>query len=160
VKWTTLFVGAVTALSSLGCSSEPSPTELAQQVRQSAKPDEQLKAARKLCDIGLPALPQIRELATDSSLPLPVQLQMMDGIVSAKDWDSMPMLLDFMESDKIEIRSRASGVVMLMLGARFPFPVDGAPQVRREAMKAIRAEYEKINKNPPPDYHSSKRAGS
>ena len=158
VKWAAVFAGALTTLAMVGCSSGPSPEELARKVLEAQTPQEQERAAIALADVGVPALPQIRELAADPKTPLPVKLRMMDAVVGARDWDSMPMLLNAMESESVEIRGRATGSVMAMLGATFQFPVDGSVQSRQKAMQAIRAEYEKINQNPPPTYHTAKRA--
>ena len=158
VKWAAVFAGALTTLAMMGCSGGPSPDALAQKVLEAPTPEEQDRAAIALADLGVPALPQIRELAANPKTPLPVKLRMMDAVVGARDWDSMPTLLDAMESESIEIRGRAAGSVMRMLGATFQFPVDGSVQSRQRALQAIRAEYEKMNQNPPPGYHTAKRA--
>ncbi|MCX7427410.1 MAG: hypothetical protein NTW96_17490 [Planctomycetia bacterium] len=155
MKWSLVLVGAVTTLAMSGCSGKPSPDELARKALEAPTVEEQERAATALADLGVPALPQIRELAVNPKASLPVKLRMMDAVVLARDWDSMPMLLTAMESDSIEIRGRATSSVMALLGARFNFPVEGSVQARRQAMQAVRAAYEKMRDHPPPGYHTT-----
>jgi hypothetical protein len=65
-----------------------------------------------------------------------------------------------MESESIEIRARATGSVMAMLGATFAYPVDGSVQSRRQALIPIRAYYDKMRDHPPPSYHTTRSAAS
>jgi hypothetical protein len=160
VKWSLVLVCALTTLAMPGCSGTPSPDDLARKALEAQTPQEQERAATALADLGVPALPQIRELAVNPKASLPVKLRMMDAVVLARDWDSMPMLLTAMESNSIEIRSRATSSVMALLGATFKFPVEGSVQSRRQALQSIRAEYEKMRDHPPPGYHSTKGAAT
>lgn len=160
MKWVAVVVGALTTLVMVGCSGKPSPDALARKILEASTPEEQERAAVALSDLGLVAVPQMRELASNSSLPLRVKFQMFDGLVSAKDLDSVPILIEAMESDSAQVRSRASGSVMRLLGAQFPFQPDAPAQTRRQQMQAIRAECEKLRDHPPPGYHSTRAAAA
>jgi hypothetical protein len=149
-------VGLLTATVIAGCSSGPSPEELARQALEAPSEEEQDRAAAALADLGETGLPQMQALLAHSTASPRVKGRVIEGLAMARDWDSIPALINAMESNSLEVRGRAGSAVTALLGADFGFRAKGSPASREQAIRAIRAEYERMRDHPPPGYHTSR----
>lgn len=68
------------------------------------------------------------------------------GLGHLEDWESMPALLDALESNSAKVRANAALSVNKMLGIDYRFRGDAPANERERKIKAMRAMYEHMNK--------------
>lgn len=113
------------------------------------------RAALDLIQVGPAAVPHLRRILAESNEPK-VQAAAIDGLSTLKDWEGVPALLDAMEhSNSALVRGRASAAVTRMLGADFQYRANGDRRQQAAALAVMRAEYDRMAKNPPPEYRNN-----
>ncbi len=91
---------------------------------------------------------ELRRVLRDSNDP-GIQALAVSGVTRLDDWDSMPLLLDALESDSEELRGRAIVGVNKMLGLDYHFRASDSPENQTKRIAAMRQVYEEMNKHFP-----------
>lgn len=103
------------------------------------------KAALELArhpDKPLPHLRSVFQQSQDAAVKAAVAL----GLGRLKDWESMPELLNALDSESAQLRANAALAVNKMLGIDYKFRADDPPQRRAAKIKTMRQMYEAMNK--------------
>jgi HEAT repeat protein len=125
------------------------PDELAKRALTAANPADREKAARLLAESGQAGIPHMREVVAKTDSP-EIKSDLIQGLGAAKDWRSMPVLLDALGDANERIRARAGVAVTDMLGVDYLFRAQDPPDKREAIAKIMRKRYESMLKNPPP----------
>jgi HEAT repeat protein len=102
------------------------------------------RAAIELADYGERALPQLRQVFRESTVP-EVRAAAILGISQAKDWQSVPELLNAMEDESLLVRGRAGAAVRDLIGADYHFRAEDPPEKRAAILSEIRRVYHVMN---------------
>jgi HEAT repeat protein len=132
----------------LGSAEELAPPEeLLQQAMTAADEPARNEAAANLTRHGKRALPQLRELAAAGPSPK-VRAIAIVSLGSSGDYDSMPKLLDGLQSEDPSIRLAAQAAVERLLGARFGYRAGDPPEEREAAAQRMRDQWERLSSMP------------
>jgi len=139
-------IGTQTGLFS-SSGEDPPPAELAERALTATQSADREVAAGKLIQGRYQeALPAIRRVMAETEDPK-VKAVVIRGIERFYDHDSLPMLIDAMESDSLHVRAAAEHAVPPLLGIDL-FDADADPATRAQQVAAVRREWEWVRNHP------------
>ena len=120
----------------------PPPAQLVDEVNSAATTEQRVAAARQLIRHGREARREVRSLLQSHSDYEPeVVAPIVQATGKNRDYRSMPLLLDLLDSPDPQVRGQSAVAVQKILGADFGFRANDPPEVRREVVKRMRADY-------------------
>jgi len=139
-------IGTQTGLFS-SSGEDPPPAELAEQALTATQSADREVAAGKLIRGSYQeALPAIRRVMAETEDPK-VKAVVIRGLQRFYDHDSLPMMIDAMESDSLHVRAAAEHAVPPLLGIDL-FDADADPGTRAQQVAAVRRQWEWVRNNP------------
>jgi hypothetical protein len=127
------------------------PVELGRQALHAATPEAREKAALDLARAGRRGEQAMTQVLTESS-DSRVRAAVIDGLGASSAWESMPQLFNALESADPLVQARANQAITKLLGANFFFNPDDPPHQQAAAIRGMKAYYEEMKQNPPPQY--------
>jgi hypothetical protein len=134
-----------------------SPEELAAQALGGSKPEEQELACARLVALAAklnklesrnPAREPLVQVYKESKRAS-VRATALQGLASIWDYDSMPLMLDALDDESIEVRSAAGQAVTRLLSLDpAEFNAVATPEDRQVSAKGLRARWEDFHKKP------------
>lgn len=129
----------------------PPAAKLAEQALIASTAEAREKAALDLARYGPGSEPHMRRVLAESQQPS-VKAAVIQGLASLGDWESMPQLIDVLDDPDAQVQGRAEAAVTTLLGKDFFFRPAGEPLDREGAVRAARAEYDRIRNSPSPKF--------
>jgi len=131
-----------------GSGSGPAPEVSAEQALTASKSSDRVKGAVKLVDAGKKGLPQMRRVLKESQDDQ-VRVVIIEGLGTARDFESMPAILDALEDPAPEVRAKAIDVVGRLLGiAGTGYDPNKSPQEQAKIIQGLRKEWKQLKSNP------------
>jgi HEAT repeat protein len=97
-------------------------------------------AARQLSSHGEAAVPELRRVLQQSKEPA-VRAAVIQGLGKAKDWRSMPELIEALDDSDPLVRGRAGAAVQKIMQAKFYFRAEDPPAKRAKVIAYIKRIY-------------------
>ena len=118
-------------------SEFPPPEVLAATALSDQPEEEREKAAEVLARHPDRPLAQLKRVAAESESPR-VRAAAVLGLGALRDWESMPLLIEALESPSVFLRERAASAVRQILNRDFGFRARGGDAERRQAVETIK----------------------
>lgn len=122
-----------------------SPDELARLALSDAAEDERELAALRLSRHPDRPVSQIRQVFQESA-SVRVRAAATVGLGLARDWESIPQLIEAMEGESELLRGRAALAVDRIVAQRFGFRADAPLEERRKVIKLIELKWPRLHK--------------
>jgi len=125
-----------------GKRHEP-PDTLADRALSGADRDEREEAAARLSEHPNLPVEHLRRVAEEGDTPQ-VRAAATLGLGRARDWESMPLLIEALESDSELERGRAASAINRIVGQDFGYRARDPVEKRREAIELIKLKWPRL----------------
>jgi hypothetical protein len=125
----------------------PSAEQLADAALNAGTAEEQEAAAGKLASLGQPAQPEMVRVLNASKTP-GVRAALISELTTEWCYDCMPAFLEALDDESLAVRIRAEAAMQRLMQFEVGYHAQDPPEQRREAVKAYRQTWEKVQKLP------------